>query len=178
VARDVADRGAFVLTVSPESGGAGEIPSTRTPVILLVEDSVADVRLMQEVLRETGLPHQLVVAGDGERALRVLRGEGDYSGQRAPDLVLLDLNLPGMDGRQVLRTIKQDPALRRTPVLILSTSTAESDIIASYEAHANCYLSKPVDLSDFFRLAEAIRDFWLRLVILPPKVGPNSRPAG
>jgi len=165
-----------MLTVSPGSDGAGDLPSSRTPVILLVEDSVADVRLMQEVLRETGLPHILIVAGDGEKALRVLRGEGEYRNERSPDLVLLDLNLPGMDGRQVLRTIKQDPALRRTPVLILSTSTAESDIVASYEAHANCYLSKPVDLGDFFRLAEAIRDFWLRLVILPPKA--STKPVG
>ena len=142
----------------------------RVAVILLVEDSLADVRLMQEVLRETGLPHQLVVAGDGERALRVLRCQGEYAHQVRPDVILLDLNLPGMDGREVLRTIKQDPSMRRIPVLVLSTSTAESDIVASYEAHANCYLSKPVDLADFFRLAEALRDFWLRLVLLPPRL--------
>lgn len=138
-------------------------------VILLVEDSLADVRLMQEVLRETGLPHRLVVAGDGEQALRVLRREGEYANQVRPDIVLLDLNLPGIDGREVLREIKQDPSMRRIPVLVLSTSTAESDIVASYDAHANCYLSKPVDLADFFRLAEALRDFWLRLVLLPPR---------
>jgi chemotaxis family two-component system response regulator Rcp1 len=147
----------------PQGGGGA-----RVPVILLVEDSVADVRLMQEVLRETGLPHELVIAGDGEKALRAVRLEGEYAGSKPPDLVLLDLNLPGMDGREVLRAIKGDPALRRTPVLVLSTSTAESDIAASYDAHANCYLSKPVDLDDFFRLAEALRDFWLRLVMLPP----------
>ncbi len=156
---------------------ATDTPAVRVAVILLVEDSLADVRLMQEVLRETELAHQLVVAGDGERALRVLRAEGEYAGQAAPDLVLLDLNLPGMDGRETLRTIKRDPALLRTPVLVLSTSTADADIIASYEAHANCYLSKPVDLADFFRLAEALRDFWLRLVLLPPRLPePSERP--
>lgn len=146
----------------------------RVPVILLVEDSVADVRLMQEVLRETGLPHELVIAGDGEKALRAVRLEGEYAGGKPPDLVLLDLNLPIMDGREVLRAIKGDPALRRTPVLVLSTSTAESDITASYDAHANCYLSKPVDLGDFFRLAESLRDFWLRLVVLPPSRIPGD----
>ncbi len=154
-----------------DSQGVGD---ARVPVILLVEDSVADVRLMQEVLRETGLPHELMIAGDGERAMRAIRGEGEYAGSKPPDLVLLDLNLPGIDGREVLRTIKSDPALRRTPVLVLSTSTAESDIVASYDAHANCYLSKPVDLGDFFRLAEALRDFWLRLVMLPPRRQPGD----
>jgi len=153
-----------------ESADSSEKTAERIAVILLVEDSLADVRLMQEVLRETGLPHQLVVAGDGERALRVMRGQGEYANQVRPDIVLLDLNLPGMDGREVLRTIKEDPRMRRVPVLVLSTSTAESDIVASYDAHANCYLSKPVDLADFFRLAEALRDFWLRLVLLPPRL--------
>ena len=95
---------------------ATDTPAVRVAVILLVEDSLADVRLMQEVLRETELAHQLVVAGDGERALRVLRAEGEYAGQAAPDLVLLDLNLPGMDGRETLRTIKRDPALLRQPI--------------------------------------------------------------
>lgn len=142
--------------------------SSQAPVILLVEDSVADVRLMQEVLRDTGLAHELLVAGDGERALQAVRREGDYAGARLPDLILLDLNLPGIDGRTVLRTIKADPALRRIPVLVLSTSTADSDIAASYDAHANCYLSKPVDLEDFYRLAQALGDFWLKLAILPP----------
>lgn len=158
--------------INPDNGTAAVESASgaaRTAVILLVEDSIADVRLMQEVLRETGLPHELLIAGDGEKALRAIRREGEYAGVRMPDIVLLDLNLPGMDGREVLRTIKSDPGLRRTPVLVLSTSTAESDIRASYDAHANCYLSKPVDLADFFRLAEALRDFWLRLVILPPR---------
>lgn len=157
---------------SPLSGASresAEKPADRTPIILLVEDSLADIRLMQEVLRETGLPHELVIAEDGQRALRAVRGEAEYAGRPRPDLVLLDLNLPGIDGREVLRTIKQDPGLRRIPVLVLSTSIAESDIAASYDAHANCYLNKPVDLTDFFRLAEALRDFWLRLVILPPR---------
>lgn len=157
-----------------EGRESAEKPSDRKPIILLVEDSLADIRLMQEVLRETGLPHELVVAEDGLRALRAVRGEGEYHGRPRPDIVLLDLNLPGIDGREVLRTIKQDPALRRIPVLVLSTSVAESDIAASYDAHANCYLNKPVDLTDFFRLAEALRDFWLRLVMLPPRLAPDA----
>jgi chemotaxis family two-component system response regulator Rcp1 len=157
--------------INPEAGARAPDGNggARAAVILLVEDSIADVRLMQEVLRETGMPHELIVAGDGEKALRAIRREGEYAGAPMPDIVLLDLNLPGIDGRQVLREIKSDPLLKRTPVLVLSTSTAESDIAASYDAHANCYLSKPVDLGDFFRLAESLRDFWLRLVILPPR---------
>ena len=166
--------------INPDTSGAEGESATgaaRVAVILLVEDSIADVRLMQEVLRETGFPHELLIAGDGEKALRAIRREGEYAGGRMPDIVLLDLNLPGIDGREVLRTIKSDPALRRTPVLVLSTSTAESDINASYDAHANCYLSKPVDLGDFFRLAEALRDFWLRLVILPPRADADGATA-
>jgi len=166
--------------INPDTSGAEVKSATgaaRAAVILLVEDSIADVRLMQEVLRESGFPHELLIAGDGEKALRAIRREGEYAGGRMPDIVLLDLNLPGIDGREVLRTIKSDPALRRTPVLVLSTSTAESDINASYDAHANCYLSKPVDLGDFFRLAEALRDFWLRLVILPPRADADGATA-
>ncbi len=137
--------------------------------ILLVEDSLADVRLTQEVLRECGLLHCLRVARDGEQAMRALRCEKEYAGQPRPDLVLLDLNLPGKDGREVLREIKSDPLLRRVPVLVISTSKADSDVLGCYDAHANCYIAKPVDLAEFFALAHALRDFWLRLVRLPSK---------
>ena len=104
--------------INPDTSGAEVKSATgaaRAAVILLVEDSIADVRLMQEVLRESGFPHELLIAGDGEKALRAIRREGEYAGGRMPDIVLLDLNLPGIDGREVLRTIKSDPALRRTP---------------------------------------------------------------
>ncbi|MDI3259579.1 MAG: response regulator [Sinobacteraceae bacterium] len=137
--------------------------------ILLVEDSAADVRLTQEVLRETGLRHRLRVARDGEQALRMLRREGEYVDSPEPELVLLDLNLPGKDGREVLREIKQDARLRRTPVLVVSTSTADNDIIGCYDAHANCYIAKPVGLGEFFELARALRTFWLDLACLPSR---------
>ncbi|MDD3762642.1 MAG: response regulator [Nevskiales bacterium] len=137
------------------------------PVILLVEDNPADVRLTEEMLRMAGFPHRLQVARDGEQALQMMRREAGYANLPVPDLVLLDLNLPRIDGREVLRQIKQDTVLRRTPVLILTTSQAEGDIKACYDAHANCYLTKPVDIVDFGRLIELIRDFWLGVVRLP-----------
>lgn len=136
---------------------------------MLVEDSPADIRLAQEVLREAGFPHVLQISRDGDQALRMLRKHAEYSSLPEPDLILLDLNLPRKDGREVLREIKQDVKLRHIPVLILSTSRADSDVLACYHAHANCYLTKPVDLAEFGRLANLIRDFWLGVVQLPPK---------
>lgn len=143
--------------------------SDRIPVILLVEDNPADVRLAQEVLRETHMVHELLVARDGEQALRMVRREGDYAGLQQPDLILLDLNIPRKDGREVLREIKSDAQLRRIPVLILSTSKAELDVMTCYNHHANAYLTKPVDLDEFGKLATLLRDFWFGLVQLPPK---------
>lgn len=143
--------------------------SGKVPVILLVEDNPADVRLAQEVLREMGLAHVLYVARDGEQAMRMLRRQADSAHLQLPDLVLLDLNLPRKDGREVLKEMKSDPDLKRIPVLILSTSRADSDVLACYEHHANAYLTKPVDLDEFGKLASQLRDFWLTLVVLPPK---------
>lgn len=147
-----------------------EANGQRKPALLLVEDNPADVRLAQEVLRMSGFEHTLLVARDGEQALSVLRRGPGFEQRPWPSLVLLDLNLPRRDGREVLREIKEDPKLRRIPVLVLSTSKAESDVAACYEAHANCYLTKPVDIVEFGRLVELIRDFWFGLAQLPSPV--------
>ncbi len=135
--------------------------------ILLVEDSPADVRLAREVLSEAMLDHELFVAMDGEQALQMLIDPVAHLGGRLPDLVLLDLNLPRMSGREVLNAIKHDPRWRRIPVLILSTSSSEDDVRACYDAHANAYLTKPVDWTQFVSLASALRDFWFRFAHLP-----------
>lgn len=139
----------------------------RSPRILLVEDNPADVRLASEVLDEAGLGGALMVARDGDQALRMVRREGEYATSPIPDLILLDLNLPRMSGREVLAQIKQTPGLRRIPILVLSTSRAEADITACYELHANAFLTKPVDMVEFSQLATLIRDFWLTAVQLP-----------
>lgn len=132
--------------------------------ILLVEDNPADVRLTQEALREGKVKNNLSVARDGEEALAFLRREGSPR----PDLILLDLNLPRRDGRQVLEEIKNDHDLKRIPVVVLTTSAAEVDILKSYELHANCYITKPVDLEQFITVVKSIDDFWLTIVKLPP----------
>lgn len=152
------------------------IDAARVVRILLVEDSPADVRLTREVLDEAEFPYELFVAADGEVAMSMLNDSAGFSGSRHPDLVLLDLNLPRKSGREVLAEIKADPRLRRIPVLILSTSTAEADVTACYDAHANCYLTKPVDFGDFVALAASLRDFWLRYAVLPPRIALNSTP--
>lgn len=139
------------------------------PVVLLVEDNPADVRLAAEVLAEAGLADGLLVARDGDEALRMLRREGEFASLPQPDLVLLDLNLPRLSGHEVLAQIKQTPLLRRIPVLVLTTSRAESDIAACYDAHANAFLTKPVDLLEFSRLAQSIRDFWFGSAQLPQR---------
>lgn len=136
-------------------------------VILLVEDNAADLRLAQEVLKESQLEHQLLVARDGEEAMRILRREGKHATAERPDLVLLDLNLPRKHGREVLAEIKSDPALLCIPVLILSTSKADSDVRGCYAAHANGYLTKPTSFEEFGQLAGLIRDFWFGVVQLP-----------
>jgi chemotaxis family two-component system response regulator Rcp1 len=148
--------------------------SGHRPVILLVEDNLADLRLAQEVLKEANMPHELLVARDGEQAMKMVRKEGEYAGIKRPDLILLDLNLPRKHGREVLAEIKSDPYLKRIPVLILSTSKAESDVAGCYDAHANCFLTKPVALDDFAVLAGLIRDFWLHWVQLPPPPQPQT----
>ena len=135
--------------------------------ILLVEDNPGDVRLTQEVFREGRLANQLHIARDGVEALALLHREAPHAQAVRPDLILLDLNLPRKDGRELLAEIKTDPALRQIPVIILTTSSADQDILKAYDLHANCYLTKPVDLEEFIRVVRSIEDFWLALVKLP-----------
>jgi chemotaxis family two-component system response regulator Rcp1 len=142
-------------------------PGARPIEILLVEDSPGDVRLTQEALRDAKVHNNLSVVSDGVEALAFLRREGTYAEVSQPDLILLDLNLPKKDGREVLAEIKRDPVLKRIPVVVLTTSEAEQDILESYELHANCYVTKPVDLDQFIRVVRSIEDFWLAIVKLP-----------
>ncbi|MGZ8786524.1 MAG: response regulator [Acidimicrobiia bacterium] len=139
--------------------------------VLLVEDSPGDVRLTRDALVETNLRVNLSVAVDGAEAMAFLRHEGEYGDSPQPDLILLDLNLPKMDGRQVLAEIKEDERLRAIPTIILTTSAAESDIVKSYQLQANAYLSKPVQLDAFDSLLTSICDFWLTKVKLPRQGG-------
>ena len=151
------------------SGRSGESGIQPSPVeILLVEDSPADVRLTIEALRDAKVRNNLHVAQDGEEALAFLRREGEHAEAVRPDLILLDLNLPKKDGREVLEEVKADPQLRRIPVVVLTTSEAEQDILRSYDLHANCYITKPVDLDQFITVVRTIEDFWLTIVKLPP----------
>ncbi len=135
--------------------------------ILLVEDNAADVRLTVEALKEGKVRNHLTVAQDGVVAMQVLKREGQYRQARRPDLVLLDLNLPRMDGRELLARIKEDADLKRIPVVVLTTSKAEEDIVRSYNLHANCYITKPVDLERFIQVVRSIDEFWLTVVKLP-----------
>ena len=135
--------------------------------ILLVEDNPGDVRLTQEALLEGKVKNRLYIAKDGVEAIEFLRREGNFHDAVRPDLILLDLNLPRKDGRQVLQEIKSDPALRVIPVVVLTTSEAEEDILKSYDLHANCYITKPVDLEQFLKIVQMIEDFWLSVVKLP-----------
>jgi chemotaxis family two-component system response regulator Rcp1 len=138
--------------------------------VLLVEDSPGDVRLTQEALREANERIRLHVATDGVAAMAFLRREGVHRGAPRPDFILLDLNLPKMDGREVLAHIKEDDDLKMIPTIILTTSDAEADILKSYRLQANCYLNKPVQLSEFESVVRSINDFWLTKVKLPPHV--------
>lgn len=135
--------------------------------VLLVEDNPGDVRLTKEALKEGKLLNQLTVVGDGVEALSFLRKEGIYADALQPELILLDLNLPKKDGREVLAEIKADPNLRRIPVVVLTTSSAEEDILKIYDLHANCYITKPVDLEQFMGVVKSIEDFWVSVVKLP-----------
>lgn len=134
--------------------------------VLLVEDNIGDVRLTQEALKEGRLLVNLTVARDGIEAMDVLQQKNSYAGAIRPDLVLLDLNLPRKDGREVLREIKADPALKTIPVVILTTSEAEADIRVTYGAHANCYITKPVDMDRFFEIVKMLEEFWFTIVKL------------
>lgn len=144
--------------------------SVSRPVeVLLVEDNPGDVRLTREALREGKIRNNLHVARDGVEALAFLRRQGEHAGAPRPDLILLDLNLPRKDGREVLTEIKDDATLRQIPVVVLTSSQAEEDIIRAYDLHANCYISKPVDLDQFISVVRSIEDFWFTVVKLPPE---------
>ena len=135
--------------------------------ILLVEDNPGDVRLTREALKEAKFRNTVQVVGDGVEALAYLHQQGQYGGAMRPHLIMLDLNLPRMDGREVLAAIKKDVDLRRIPVVVLSSSEAESDIARAYELHANAYVTKPVDIDHFLQVVKAIEEFWVEIVKLP-----------
>jgi two-component system, chemotaxis family, response regulator Rcp1 len=144
-------------------------PAMNRPVeILLVEDNAGDVRLTREIFKEGKILNHLHVVGDGVAALAFLRQEGPYKKAVRPDVILLDLNLPKKDGREVLADIKVDPHLKHIPVVILTTSEAEQDINQVYNLHANCYITKPVELDQFITVIRSIEQFWLTVVKLPP----------
>jgi CheY-like chemotaxis protein len=146
--------------------------SGRPIEVLLVEDSPGDVRLTRETFRDANPSIQLHVATDGAEAMAFLRREGAHAEAPRPDVILLDLNLPKMDGREVLVEIKKDDDLKAIPIVILTTSDAEADIVASYRLHANCYLTKPVQLKAFEELVKSVNDFWMTNVKLPkPRYG-------
>jgi len=140
----------------------------RAAEVLLVEDNPGDIRLAREALRESELRVNLSVARDGVEALALLRREGCWCDAPRPDIILLDLNLPRRDGREVLAEVKQDPDLKRIPIVVLTTSKAEQDVIKAYDLHANCYVTKPVDLDEFTWLVNLIQRFWFTVVQLPP----------
>jgi two-component system, chemotaxis family, response regulator Rcp1 len=143
--------------------------STWQPVeILLVEDNPGDVRLTREALKESKIRNNLSVAVDGMEAMEYLRREGRFAQAARPDLILLDLNLPRKNGREVLADIKKDENLRRIPVVVLTVSQAEEDVMRAYNLHANCYVTKPLNLDQFMTVVQSIEDFWLTIVKLPP----------
>jgi len=144
-----------------------DITASNAVNILLVEDNPADVRLTQEAMRDSKLLNRLNVVGDGVEAWAYLKKEGKYSDAERPDLILLDLNLPKKDGRELLADIKKDEALKTIPVVVLTTSEADNDIIKSYNLHANCYITKPVELEKFMEIVRVIENFWFGIVKLP-----------
>jgi CheY-like chemotaxis protein len=141
--------------------------------ILMIEDSPGDARLTTEALKEGRVLNSMTVVPDGVEAMAYLRRQRQYADVPRPDLILLDLNLPRKDGREVLAEIKSDPVLKRIPVVVLTTSEAEQDIVKSYELHANCYVTKPVDLDQFISVVKSVENFWLTVVKLPP-MGPED----
>ena len=151
-----------------EEVAVGTPDTERVFEILLVEDNDGDVRLTHEMLKEASFRGHLTVARDGQEALAILRHEGPFADAPRPDLILLDLNLPKRDGRELLADIKGDADLRRVPVLVLTTSNAEDDIVKTYDLHANCYIVKPVGLERFVEVVRSIEIFWLGVATLPP----------
>jgi chemotaxis family two-component system response regulator Rcp1 len=146
-----------------------ELSGPQAIQVLLVEDSPGDIRLTQEALKDAKIHINLHVVRDGEQAMSFLMREGEYANAPRPDLILLDLNLPKKDGREVLQEIKESPTLKIIPVVILTTSAAEADILRSYLLHANCYITKPVSLDGFLTVVKSIEDFWMSVVRLPSK---------
>ena len=144
-------------------------PTAKQIEILLVEDNEGDVGLVEEVFHEAKIRNKLNIAEDGEEAMLFLRKEGKFSNASCPDIILLDLNLPLKDGREVLKEIKEDDDLKRIPVVVLTTSKAEEDVLKSYDLHANSYITKPVDFDQFIKVIKSIEDFWLDVVKLPFK---------
>ena len=145
------------------------VPVQQPIGILLVEDNPGDVRLTVEALREGKVSNSLYVARDGVEALAFVRREGEFKDAPRPDVILLDLNLPRKSGFEVLAELKADADLKRIPVVVLTTSQAEEDILKTYNLHANCYISKPVDLEKFIKVVHSLENFWLSVVRLPPK---------
>jgi CheY-like chemotaxis protein len=137
--------------------------------ILLVEDNAGDVGLIEEVFEEAKIKNNIHVAEDGEEAMKYLNGKGKFQGSPRPDIILLDLNLPKKDGREVLREIKEDSNLKNIPIIVLTTSNAEKDILRAYELHANAYVTKPLDFDQFIKVVGSIVNFWLEIVRLPSK---------
>jgi two-component system, chemotaxis family, response regulator Rcp1 len=146
------------------------VRNARPVEILLVEDNLGDARLTREALKEGNVFNNLTVLPDGVEAMSYLRREGRYATAPQPDLILLDLNLPKKDGREVLQEIKADEHLKTIPVVVLTSSSAEQDVAKSYGLHANCYVTKPVDLEQFIGAVKAIEDFWLTVVTLPREI--------
>ena len=141
----------------------------RLATVLLVEDNPGDVRLTKEAFKEGRVKNDLHVVTDGNAALEFLRQEGSYSDAPVPDVVLLDLNLPGKNGDEVLEELKSDPELRHLPVVVMTSSRAEEDVVRSYDRHANAFLTKPVDPDEFVKLIQTFENFWLSIVTLPPE---------
>jgi len=155
------------MTTAPETRTHLDPHLGRPVQVLLVEDSPSDAAMTIEAMHEGRIVNQVHVATDGEMAMAFLRRQGPFADAPRPDLILLDLNLPRMDGREVLREVKDDPILKTIPVIVLTTSAAEEDILKSYELHANAYVTKPVAFEAFFSAVRGIEDFWLALVHLP-----------
>ena len=137
--------------------------------ILLADDNPGDLRLAVEALKDSKIINHVNTVPDGVEAMAYLRKQGKYADAPRPDVILLDLNMPRKDGREVLKEVKEDPVLRRIPVVILTISQAEQDILKAYDLHANCYITKPVDLNQFNIIVQSIENFWFSIVRLPPK---------
>jgi two-component system response regulator len=139
--------------------------------ILVVEDNPGDARLIKEVLNDNKIYSSLYIVNDGVEAMEFLHNHGKYSSVPKPDIIILDLNLPKRDGREVLAEIKSDDELKHIPIVIMTISQAEEDILKTYKLHANCYITKPIDLNEFIKVVKSIEDFWFSVVKLPPKSG-------